>query len=971
MTATLLRNTTATDEYNFDFGRGVVTRSDGIMYAASLQSDGNIHIYEISADRSTVNNRISITPSSSETPQRISIALDPNDNSLHVAYQDRTKATNNLVRWLKVNTSAWTTTSWSNVTGAVGPSASVYAFDLDVTDTGIPIIATLQVGVNVAGLEVYCRNTSNNWVNSGGTTLYTGSTPTNFSGSCISVITLAATSGVRDVVIAAGAGVGNIGLPVNIFAFRITESNGNLSGSIAPAKLNTLMSNTMTVTGNSRKRNCRLFRDGTNTYIFGGMAQDTKSLHFHKGSFNAGTWTNLVSEKTSVWSNKSFSRFTMSFGYAPGGHAVTYCVKDSGGILWTKVAFNDGSFAGGEGRYSPDDKPVFTISDASVPFPDITPSPILVAITDGSNNKLYEIDNLLPAGLVGITQLTPADDAINQPAAPTLSGLLATGLKYGTGLYEVEFQFASDSSFTTSLVTYRQPVSKGTYIDGTDAPGATVIFSDTLAGSLGNGVWFYRARITDMWGNVGGWTTAVTFSVGHPPSAVLTSPVNGGYYNWSGGQPTFTWVFTDPSGGDFQTAYQVQLYDADGDLVLDTGKVTSSQKSFTPSSALDGSLKDTQMSWQVKLWDSQDTAGLFSDLQTFILTDPPSVTITSPDSGEEVGTGVPVYTFTGTTGGSRHIKGYSILVTSGGNIVYSGPLVSIDVSSGASIDSKQPPNYLQNNSSYTVQISVVDDAGLVGVSSFTQFTVAWTPPASVTGIGSDVSAFDLEGAGYNLLTWSDSARASGFTHWTIYRKADLIDDSGTLLEEGTWVKVGDDFDLNEDGTYAYKDYLAPANYLVTYAVTQWVNVDGQDMESDKSDSSSDITTSEAYWLINIDEANNSASTFKMSIVTDDSFTEEQEESEFTVIGRGRLVNRGQYLGPKGSIAARLRSTGLLTARQKRLQLLAIQQEVGEMQLRNPFGDVWNVNMSNMAVSRIAGVGASEFCDVTIPYSEVS
>jgi hypothetical protein len=89
------------------------------------------------------------------------------------------------------------------------------------------------------------------------------------------------------------------------------------------------------------------------------------------------------------------------------------------------------------------------------------------------------------------------------------------------------------------------------------------------------------------------------------------------------------------------------------------------------------------------------------------------------------------------------------------------------------------------------------------------------------------------------------------------------------------------------------------------------------------------------------------------------------------MGRGRLVNKGQYLGPKGSLDVRLRSTGLLTARQKRLRVLAIQQEVGDLFLRNPFGDVWSVNMSNMAVSRIAGVGSSEFCDVTIPYAEVS
>lgn len=978
MTTTLLRSTTASDPYNNDYGRAVVTRATGVVYVAAYQSDDKIHIYEVSADRTTVNDRFSITPFSSQTPERISLGLSPTDNSLSLAYIVNPGSANNSIRWCKINTSTWAaSTSWEAVTGGAGSSVSFDDFDLDVSDTGMPIIAAMIRSFNAggipnpAGVNVYCRNLgSSTWVHTGGINLYNAPGTVNYSGSCVSVIALGINSGVRDIVIAGGVSVGSVGQPVHVATLRATESSGAQTGSTID-RLTSFMTGTLTAPTTSKKRHVRLFRVSTTTYALGGMAIDTKTLHFHKGTFSVSTWTNNITEKIFNWSNKTWAGMGMTFGFAPGGAAITYVLKDSTGIPWVKANYtSSGAWVGGEGRYYSSDNVVNSISDASVPFPDITESDIFIGVKSGSNNQMYDANNLLPSGLTGITQLTPVEGAINQPASPPLSGLADTGLKYGTGIYEIEFQFALDSGFTTSVVSYRQPVANGIYIDGTDTAGVTVPFSDTLGATLPNGAWFYRARITDMWGNVGDWTATQTFAVGHPPAAILTAPAGGGFYNWSAGKPTFTWTFTDPSGGDFQTAYQLKIFDASNTSVLDTGKVTSSQKTFTPGTAFSSGLKDTQMSWQAKLWDSQDTEGFFSDLEPFILTDPPSVVIDEPDPDDEVTTGVPTYTFTATTGGSRRIVGYSILVTSGGDIVYSGPLVTVDVASGVPIDAVQPPNYLQNDGSYTVQVSVIDDAGLIGVSSFTQFTTNWPPPASVTDVQLDVSSFDLEGAGYNLVTWSDSARAAGFTHWTIYRRSDLIDEVGTVLETGDWEKVGDDFDISSGGSYAYRDYLAPANYLTTYAVTQWVNTDGQDIESDKSTSSSQVPASEAYWLVNIDQANNTATTFKMSIVTGDSFTEEHEEAEFTVIGRGRRVNRGQYLGPKGSLDARLRSTGLLTARQKRLQLLAIQELVGEMQMRNPFGDVWTVNMSNMQVSRLAGVGTSEFCDVSIPYSEV-
>jgi hypothetical protein len=59
-----------------------------------------------------------------------------------------------------------------------------------------------------------------------------------------------------------------------------------------------------------------------------------------------------------------------------------------------------------------------------------------------------------------------------------------------------------------------------------------------------------------------------------------------------------------------------------------------------------------------------------------------------------------------------------------------------------------------------------------------------------------------------------------------------------------------------------------------------------------------------------------------------------------------------------------------TARQKRLDLLDFQSRNAPLYLRNPFGDVWKVNVSAMQVGRLSGVGVREFVDVQIPYSQV-
>jgi|GEM_PF-4730434 len=100
-----------------------------------------------------------------------------------------------------------------------------------------------------------------------------------------------------------------------------------------------------------------------------------------------------------------------------------------------------------------------------------------------------------------------------------------------------------------------------------------------------------------------------------PPNApTLTSPMNGTRVS-PGASLEFTWNFSDPDGGDSQSAYRLQV-DDDLDFsspLLDTGKTASSWESYsytTPSTL-------GIYYWRVKTWDSGDAEGSWSQPATF------------------------------------------------------------------------------------------------------------------------------------------------------------------------------------------------------------------------------------------------------------------------------------------------------------------------------------------------------------------
>jgi hypothetical protein len=95
-----------------------------------------------------------------------------------------------------------------------------------------------------------------------------------------------------------------------------------------------------------------------------------------------------------------------------------------------------------------------------------------------------------------------------------------------------------------------------------------------------------------------------------PPYAPTPSSPAVGYHFNPSTSVTFSWAFSDPDAGDYQTAYQFQLADTPifSPPLINTGKVSSTlqQTTQTLPSTVDGYY------WRVKTWDSHDAEGPYN-----------------------------------------------------------------------------------------------------------------------------------------------------------------------------------------------------------------------------------------------------------------------------------------------------------------------------------------------------------------------
>lgn len=241
------------------------------------------------------------------------------------------------------------------------------------------------------------------------------------------------------------------------------------------------------------------------------------------------------------------------------------------------------------------------------------------------------------------------------------------------------------------------------------------------------------------------------------------------------------------------------------------------------------------------------------------------------------------------------------------------------------------------------------------------FTATWTPP-----VDGDIS---LTHDQFKVtLGWTDANIDPDFLAWRVYRKynkysSDLLDIEDTA---NTWVMIHETTDV--DTTYEYRDYFAPLNKQVQYIVVQVVDRSGSQVESTISAPVSVTILGDRYYFVPAVPIGSIAS-FEAHGVTADGFSREIERETLHVIGRGRQVQVGDDLGYAGSFTIHLRNPDTARSDREFVELLCA-KGTGKVYVRSPFGDVVLVNFGNPTFNRMAGVGAGDLGDLTLPYVEI-
>lgn len=213
--------------------------------------------------------------------------------------------------------------------------------------------------------------------------------------------------------------------------------------------------------------------------------------------------------------------------------------------------------------------------------------------------------------------------------------------------------------------------------------------------------------------------------------------------------------------------------------------------------------------------------------------------------------------------------------------------------------------------------------------------------------------------GYILLTWDNSEETLNWYQWRVYRR---------LVGDPTWELIHTI--STQATTYEYRDYLAPSNVQVEYAVVQAESTDGGQTVTEGTYDPQQVTPpSDKYWLIH---PTDSTMNVLLHHVVADTFADESEEAVLNVIGRGRKVDRGEEWGLTGQLSLKFRDRPNLTGRQQWQNFLALKRAATYVHLRNPFGDVLKVALGgNPSTERESGISIREHHTVTVPYYEVA
>lgn len=926
-----------------------------------------IYVYS-STDRTTWTLRTTIT-SPLANPIRITSNVAADGTIGIVAW------TTTAVRYISVPSTTWVAVAAQTPRTAISSPLVEDDWDIAFTDGNVPVLFGYRSntsGSTQLQVFMYVRRTSDStWITTAVATSETTATPKTVYQSVAGLVLLTGGSAAaRNVVFAGGHGNGNTDDGIDVYTCLLNETTGVVSSitlrkNYSPAHIPGSATSV-------RARSIMLYPSDDNEYTLGAQhSEGGKRLGVARGTWDGTTYVETIpyaSHKVDLdmvqyGMAKTYSSGRMSFVYASSAgnlvSAIAHIDVLTGAVSFSDLYFFDDksqqtslSPLGGTGRFVE-----YTTHD--------------IIFTKKISSSKQEFWHHYAKPLRAPTGVIPGNGSTVVTAEPTVRAQADIDLNSPQSLIKMQWEFARDVAFTTSEFTFSQDDSKYALVKGTNVTGVTVAFNDVLPADIplnGQGVWYVRAAHIDEYGVVGAYSSINSFTVAHPPTPANIDPGGLAVRAYGTGIFTHKWVFTDPWDDDHQTAYRITVDNLDtGATVGDTGKVSSLNP--TGNISLPIGVKNAALRSSIQLWDVDDVSGVLTPGTPWVTADAVAVTITAPTAGSTVTTAIPTISSTVSFSGNRSVIKYKVDVikTSTGAVIGGSGWQTVSLASGGSFSWVPPIELLANTTGYTFSVTVVDSWGIVSVPATVAVTTGWTPPATAAGVAVTVTPYNTEGMGWVLITWQDVGRDVDFTSWVVYRKMDLIDPiTLAVLEDGEWEDLY--HQTATAGSYQYEDYWARSGYKVSYRVEQQVTRYGDVVTSSNGVAKVNYPISDSYWVIDPDNS----TAWKLGSVTSDSYGDEYEESEFSIIGRGRHVDVGERIGYSGTLTAQLRDSPGLTARQKRIRLEELKKTQNRrLYLRNPFGDVFRVSVRAMQFTRIPGVGQSEFVDVSIPYSEVA
>jgi hypothetical protein len=574
------------------------------------------------------------------------------------------------------------------------------------------------------------------------------------------------------------------------------------------------------------------------------------------------------------------------------------------------------------------------------------------------------------------TNIQPPGGGIILTDYPELSALVAYSALGASENVTLTWQIASDSGFTTGLIT----VTTSQFY-----PSGTVV-RQGIGAQLGAGTWYVRCRSTDASAVNSAWSPVNQFTIEHRPYTNQHSPAQGQSLSYGTGLHTFSWVFADQDPGDVQTAYQVVIRRSSNDsLVVDTGKVASAAQFHNYTFAIGDN--SGYFYWTVKVWDYYDIPSEWSSPIQFQMGLAPIVTVLAPGSSVDVPNPTIQWSFVTSNAPQNtydeienDYTDYDDLEASNANytalLASSNPadqaayrvivreglaLVHDSTWLSGSASTYVLPAVIHQGPQYTVTVSVRDAALYEGTSSQVVFTGVWDSPDEAVAVLVNLDGVDDPAVGAVQITWNAEAYDISFKAWRVYRR--LFDGTSYV---GMWELIGTSYETFGRGEIL--DYTFQPGETYAYAVVQ-VATRFFDEEAESNYAPNFVTPiSEKYWIV---VPTNPSLNTMLSNVISDSYSEAFEMQETAVIGRGRRIEYGTRFGYIGSLSAQLRGLNDISAAEERRKIEAIKKNREAAFLRVPFGHLWLVALGDVQVSRVPGVGLQEFVDVTIPYSEIA